>query len=99
MAYKIKLNKRFVRNSEQVAAWLEKKWSKRVADDFARKLNAAILSLSENPFIGSSSTENKSVRKFTVTKHNKIYYRVKGKLVTFLELFDTRKNPKRNKYE
>ena len=65
MAYKIKFNKRFNANAEKVAIWLEKEWSKKVADEFARKLVSTVLSIGKNPFIGSSSHKSLAVRKFT----------------------------------
>lgn len=98
MAYKIKLNKRFIKDSKKVAAWLEEEWSKKVADEFAQKLNTVILSLANNPQVGPPSA-TPLVRKFTVTKHNKVYYRVKGKTITLLVLFDVRQDPRKNKYE
>ena len=99
MAYKIMLNNRFVERAENLAQWLEKEWSKKVADDFVNKLNATILNISKNPFIGSPSETRKNIRKLKVTIHNKIYYRVTGNKITFIKLFDTRQNPKKDKYK
>ncbi|MBK7883604.1 MAG: type II toxin-antitoxin system RelE/ParE family toxin [Chitinophagaceae bacterium] len=99
MAFKIKINKRFNKNAEKVASWLEKEWSKKVADDFARKLVSTISAISKNPFIGSSTPKIIAVRKFNVTKHNKIYYRIKNNTITFITIFDNRQNPKKNRYK
>lgn len=99
MAFKIRFNKRFIANAERLATWLEKEWSKKVADDFAKKLISVILAINKNPFIGSSSYRKLAVRKFNVTKHNKIYYRVKNNTITFITLFDTRQNPKKDRYK
>jgi plasmid stabilization system protein ParE len=99
MAYKVKLNKRFVKKSLEIAEWIEKRWSKKEADKFVQTLNRAVLAISFEPGIGSSSSIKKDVRKFSITKQNTLYYRVSGSRIVFLLLFDTRRNPKKNKYK
>ncbi len=98
MAYQIKYNDSFLKEAPRIANWLEKKWSKKVADNFSKKLNDKINSLALNPY-ACSSTHKKDVRKLVITKYNKIYYRVRGNIITILIIFDTRQNPKKNKYE
>jgi len=34
-----------------------------------------------------------------ITKHNKLYYRIEGDIIYMITLFDTRQNPKKNRYE
>jgi hypothetical protein len=36
---------------------------------------------------------------FLITKHNKLYYRIEGDIIYMITLFDTRQNPKKNRYE
>ena len=45
------------------------------------------------------TTKGKSIRKLVITKHNKVYYRINKNEIYILALFETRMNPKRNKYE
>ncbi len=49
--------------------------------------------------MGSVSRKNKNIRKFTITKHNKVYYRFKKDEIVILSLFETKTNPRSNKYE
>jgi len=99
MAYKIRYNKTFLKDALQVTNWLEKEWSKKVADDFAKALYTKIHRLTKTPYAGSPARKGKDVRKLIITKYNKIYYRVQGNIITALTLFETRQNPKKNKYE
>lgn len=34
-----------------------------------------------------------------ITRHNKMYYKIKGKTVVILNMYDTRMNPKKNPYK
>jgi plasmid stabilization system protein ParE len=99
MAYKVVINKRFAIKVIKISEYLEKEWSLRVARTFLAKVDAKILSISDNPQIGTLSIKFPSVRKMLVTKHNKIYYRTKGKTITLIDLVQTRMDPKRNKYD
>lgn len=79
--------------------WLEKKWSKKVAVDFVTLLYDKIHRLSATPYTGIPAKKAKNVRKLVITKYNVVYYRIKGNTITVLTLFETRQNPKKNKYE
>jgi plasmid stabilization system protein ParE len=54
--------------------------------------------LAENPNIGRA-TSHRNIFSFGATKYNRIYFRVEKNQVTFLDLFESKTNPKRNKYE
>ncbi len=99
MAYKIKINKAFKINSQKVYQYLADEWSFKIADEFLEDLYEKIYNLTNTPFSGSIAPKYKNVRKLTITKHNKLYYRIRGKAVTILNLFPSKQNPKRNKYE
>jgi len=99
MAYKIILRKRFIVRSEQVANWIEKEWSKASADKFVSILYKKIESLRQTPFAGIVSSKKPDYRKLIISKHNKIYYRVKGKTIYIVSLIESRQDPKKNKYE
>src|SRR5438067_581705 len=99
MAYRIKVNKKFKIDSQKVYQYLVEQWSFKVADEFTEHLYSKIYKLPENPFVGAPAAGHKNVRKIIITKHNKLYYRVKGKTITILSLFPSKQNPKRNKYE
>jgi plasmid stabilization system protein ParE len=99
MAYKIRYNKTFLKDTFRIANWLEKEWSEKVSVEFIKLLYNRIDELSKTPFAGSLTIKVKNVRRLKITKHNKIYYRVKGDIVTVLAIFETHQNPEKNKYE
>ena len=71
----------------------------KAADDFEKVLYGKIHKLAKTPYAGSRVRKNKGVRKISITKYNKIYYRIKGNIITVLAIFETRQNPEKNKYE
>ena len=99
MAFEIIASRRFSKQLEAVYEYLKKEWSQIVADDFIIKVENKIDCLSRVPTSGSVCAKTKNVRKLSISKHNKIYYRIKGKKVFIMSMFDTRQNPNKNKYE
>lgn len=98
MAYEIILKKRFTNKLIKVLTYLEKEWSQKVAMSFLKKVDHRIKQLSLQPFAGAVSQLAKDVRGILITKHNRLYYKVKGNKVIVLNMYDTRINPKRQKY-
>jgi plasmid stabilization system protein ParE len=90
MAYEIVINKRFTIKLLHVLDYLEKEWGKRVAHEFQNKVFVRIYSLQLNPFTGGPTGVG-SVRSTLITKHNRMYYRVKDNKVVILNLYDTRR--------
>ena len=98
MAYEIILKKRFSNKLVKVLSYLEQEWSHRAAVNFLKKVDYRIKQLSGQPFTGASSEKIKDVRGVLITRHNKLYYKVKNGKVIVLNMYDTRMNPKRKKY-
>ena len=98
MAYQIIVKKRFSNKIQKILVYLEKEWSHKVATDFLLKIDRRIELLSRQPAIGAPSTIIKNVRGLLITRHNKIYYKIKGHKVIILNIYDTRMNPKKNLY-
>ncbi|HMK27948.1 MAG TPA: type II toxin-antitoxin system RelE/ParE family toxin [Chitinophagaceae bacterium] len=98
MAYQIILKKRFVSKLVKVLAYLEKEWSHKVAAAFLKKVDHRIQQLSGQPFTGVPSSAIKDIRAVLITRHNRLYYKVKGKKVIVLNMYDTRMGPKRKKF-
>ena len=99
MAYQIVKSKTFLKNVLSIQDYLEKEWGLKAAINFQRILDEKIAGLSLQPKTGIITSKSKNIRKLTITKHNKIYYRIKGKMITILVLFESKQNPQRNKYE
>ena len=98
MAYQIILKKRFTNKLVKLLAYLEKEWSHKVAANFLQKIDRRIQQLSGQPLTGISSERIEGVRSVFITRHNRLYYKVKGKKVIVLNMYDTRINPKKKKY-
>lgn len=100
MAYKIIVSKFFQKKVIALNIYLQEEWGLTVATEFHETLIKIILTIADQPGIGSVSKKKKNVRKILITKHNRLYYRVKDKkAITLLLLFDTRQHPKRNRYD
>ena len=99
MAFKIVITKRFRNKVASVGKYLEKEWSSKVAKEFFNDLERRINNLEKLPTSGSITAKDKNVRRFSFSKHNRIYYRIRDKKVRLLDLIDTRKDPQKNKYE
>jgi plasmid stabilization system protein ParE len=87
----------FLADVVKLNEFLENKWNIKVAKDFFEILNKKMNLVINHPLIGTPSKFGS--RRILVTKHNKLYYRIKGNKVMFLQLFDTRQQPSKNKYE
>lgn len=99
MAYKIEQSKLFVKKITNLLEYLENNWGKKVAVEFKKNLDKKMLRLIEEPDAGRNSTKVSDVQWILITRHNKLYYRIKGEIIYIITLFDTRQNPKKNKYE
>lgn len=97
MAYKIIYKKRFVQKLFNLLDYLKKEWGEAIAEKFLNRLQKRLDTLSEQPFIGAPSTVVK-VRSILITRHNRIYYRIKDEVIEIINMYDNRSNPKKNPY-
>ena len=98
MAYQIIVKKRFANKVQKVLAYLEKEWSHKAAVSFLLKIDRRIELLTKQPWVGALSVKIKDVRGLLITRHNRLYYKIKDDKVTILNMYDTRINPKNNPY-
>ncbi len=98
MAYKIIVRKRFTAKLLKLLYYLEAGWGKAVADSFENKLEKRLDNLSKQPFTGAETEYFKNVRSILITKHNRLYYRLKDTTIEVINIYDTRMNPKKNRY-
>ncbi len=78
---------------------MKKNGGKKVAEEFKEVLDRKILQLSVTPNIGINSIKIVNVKRVVITKHNKLFYKIKGKTIFLITLFDTRLDPQKNTYE
>lgn len=98
MAYQVIVKKRFTNKVQKVLSYLEKEWSHKVAADFLNKIDRRILLLTKQPYVGAPSAKTKEIRGLLITRHNRLYYKIKGNKVIILNMYDTRMNSKNIPY-
>ena len=98
MAYQIIVKKRFTNNVQKVLVYLEKEWSHKVAAEFLMKIDRRIELLTKQPFVGAPSSKINDIRGLLITRHNRMYYKIKNDKVIILAMYDTRINPEKNPY-
>ena len=94
MAYEVIINKRFSKKLLLLLDYLKAEFGERVANDFQDTVLVRINLLKINPYIGGP-TGITSVRSTLVTKHNRLYYRIKENKIVILNLYDTRSTYKK----
>ena len=98
MAYEIIVKTRFVNKIHKILSYLEKEWSHKVAEEFLLKIDRRIDLLTKQPEVGAPSEKIKNVRGLLITRHNRLYYKIKNDKVILLNIYDTRMNPDKNPY-
>ena len=71
----------------------------RTASELLNKIDKRIETLKQQPFMGKRSGRKPEVRTILVTRHNRLYYKVSNNKIVVLNMYDTRRNPKKNPYE
>ncbi|MBN8583658.1 MAG: type II toxin-antitoxin system RelE/ParE family toxin [Ignavibacteria bacterium] len=79
------------KNFNDILEYLSLDWSNQAAEDFYIKTQTVIENIKEFPDIGSTSNKRKDLRKFLITKHNYIIYRVLNNKLIISRIVDTRK--------
>lgn len=99
MAYQIIISNEVFDALNSIVFYLEKKWSKKVAENFLHTFYEKIDSIGSNPNIGRKSGRAFSIRKILITKHNLLYYEINGNSIHLLAIFYTAQNPSKNIFE
>ena len=99
MALQIEWAPNALEDYEQVVNYLLKEWSIKAATDFINRIEERIYNLSMLPNLGIASVKEPSIRSILITKHNRLYYQVYLSKIVMLDIFDTRQDPQKNKYD
>ncbi|MEL7005665.1 MAG: type II toxin-antitoxin system RelE/ParE family toxin [Bacteroidota bacterium] len=73
--------------------YLEQGWSKKVKDDFIKKLDRSVDRISKYPKSCPESKKYPGLFQCVVTKQTSLFYRVRKKEIEIITLFDTRQDP------
>lgn len=93
MAYKVSWSDIALEDYEHIVDYLVSNWPLSVAIDFEKMVNGKLTNLSKHPFTGIRSDRNPSIRSILITKHNRLFYRVKVNNIELLSIIDTRIDP------
>jgi len=99
MAKTIVWNKTASRTFNSTADYLIENISPGAGANFIQRVFDRLDILSKNPEMGRRSKKKKSVRSYHVDKHRRIYYRIHGKKLIVVSIFDTRQEPSKNRYD
>jgi len=95
MAKTIKWTKRAYLKFEGIIDYLEREWGDKVTESFVQRSYDIIELISEQPEIGTMENKVKNIRGFLLTKHNRLFYKVKPREIIILNFFDTRSKGKK----
>jgi plasmid stabilization system protein ParE len=84
MAYKIEWTDDALEDMHNVIYYPVTQWSQQVAEKFEAVTLSRLNTLTAEPFLGIVSSANTEVRSIVLTRHNKLYYRVKGQVIVIL---------------
>lgn len=98
MAFKIIWSEIALEDYKNVIDYLISNWPFTVAVEFENIVNKKLHTLSLQPFMGVASQKNSSIRSVLLTKHNRLYYRIKNETIELLTIFDTRQNPEKKPF-
>ena len=98
MAQQIEWTPQALQDFHAIIVYLEENWSVDIADTFIATTESKLAILAEQPFIGIRSEKHTNIRSISLTKHNRLYYRIETNKLVVLNIFDTRQDPSQNLY-
>lgn len=91
-------NKTALTKLDQIIDYLLEEASEKAARSFYEKVIERIEMLSRYPEVGRKSKKKKTVRMFPIDKYRNLYYRIEGRKLIIVYLFDARQYPDQNPY-
>ena len=98
MALQVSWTENALEDYEKIVNYLIKEWSFPIAENFVALLEKRLETLSHLPYLGISSGKQPGVRSISITKHNRLFYRLSSG-IEVLAIFDTRQNPEKNSFD
>ncbi|MBK8983439.1 MAG: type II toxin-antitoxin system RelE/ParE family toxin [Ignavibacteria bacterium] len=90
---KISLTKRAEKKYRLIKEYIRTEWGVRVESAFEQRAKDFFDLLKDFPKQGPLEIEEKQIRGIMLTKHTKIFYRIKGNRIIILTFFDVRQDP------
>lgn len=83
---------------KEITVYVVDEFSLSVAEKFLEKVTTKVERLSEYPESGQA-TRFKTIRRYRLDKYHSLFYRVKGRKIFILFLWDGRQHPGKNMYQ
>jgi len=99
MVKEIRWTKTAAKNFDKVVDYLQNNWPEKVVIDFVNKTFNLLELLSHSPETGKIQDKKRQIRGILITKHNKLFYRLDKNALIILQIFDTRKAPKKLRFK
>jgi plasmid stabilization system protein ParE len=97
MAKEIKWTKTATRDFERIITYLRENWTQQVALNFISRTFSLLDLLSKHPELAPIQVAEKQIHGILITKHNKLFFRIKLNRLIVLKIFDTRMKPSKLK--
>jgi plasmid stabilization system protein ParE len=98
MAPEIRWSNNAIRDYKNVVDYLLVEWSEDIALRFMELLEHKIQAIAKQPYIGICSYDHPDIRSVSITKHNRLYYKISKDWLEIVNIFDTRQHPNKNTY-
>lgn len=92
---KLVFTKRAKKNYDSIKDYLEEEWGDLIAKAFEAKIKHFFDLLEKFSELGELEVPEKGIRGFQLTKHTRVFYRIKTEQIIILSVFDVRQNPKK----
>ena len=93
------ITKRAKEQFSLIQSHLKQTWGENVAEVYKKKTSDFLDLLTAYPKLGAIEFEARQIRGFQLTKHTRIFYRIKKEKIIILAFFDVRQDPLRKPKE
>ena len=98
MAKEIVWTKRANSKFNSIIGYLEEEWGDKVTENFVIRTYDILDLISDQPLLGTLENQERNIRGFLITKHNRLFCRVTEKELILLNFFDNRQGSKKKKF-
>ena len=93
MDYFLTISDEASENVKNIVTYLKKEWTRKSVLNFQKDLTICFQDLLLHPHDWLLVDKDREIRKYQISKHNSAFYRVKGKEIEIITVFDHRRNP------
>jgi plasmid stabilization system protein ParE len=94
---KIRWTAEATKNLEGIIVYLEANWTSKELKSFFQKFEKQLIIISNFPEAYPLSMEKKKIHRCVFTKHLTISYTIENEFIVLLSIFDTRRQPSKEK--